>query len=255
MYSAVSKSHPLALDIERFYGQRKLLAQRVPIVQSFPPPNGSSIEVPSRGQAQILSRARAFSDPLSMPSGTGASTPFDSETEFDTELESQHTFASEGSGPTRLSDHDLRNRYFRRDTIVLFHFDVLRYVSFARDKDSRVIIPSFNRAQDFMLLLAIAYPLSTAVLPTHLLTSAGLHFGHALTWTVFHTLCLGLVLRAQSTRKFLVRHFLKHYHYPVGDVSRGAIREAFSSWKGVYNLSMCMSYGTCALFVAVLMVS
>ena len=191
-----------------------------------------------------------------MPSGTGASTPFDSETEFDTELESQHTCGSEGSGPTRLSDHDLRNRYFRRDTIVLSHFDIFRCVSFARDKGSRVIIPSsFNRAQDLMLLLGMAYPLLGAVLPTHLLTSAGLHFGHALAWTIFHTLFLGLVLDAQSTRKFLVRHFLKHYHYPAGDVSRGAIREAFSSWKAVYNLSMCMSYGPCAPSATVLTLS
>jgi phosphatidylethanolamine N-methyltransferase len=132
------------LDIEHFYGQRKLLAQRVPIVQSSPLPNGHATVLSSLGQAQILSRSRAFSDPLTMPSGTGASTPFDSETEFDTELESQHTCGSEGLEPTRLSDHDLRNRYFRRDTIVLSHFDVFRCVSFARahDKDSRVIIPS-----------------------------------------------------------------------------------------------------------------
>ena len=191
-----------------------------------------------------------------MPSSTGASTPFDSETEFDTELESQHTCVSEESGPTRLSDHDLRNRYFRRDTIVLSHFDVFRCVFFVRDENSRVILPSpFHRAQDFMLLLAMAYPLLTTVLPTHILTSAGLHFGHALSWTIFHTLCLGLVLRAQSTRKFLVRHFLKYYHYPAGDVSRGATREAFSSWKAVYNLSMCMSFGPCTLFVIVLTVS
>ncbi len=102
-----------------------------------------------------------------------------------------------------------------------------------------------------MLLLAMAYALLTAVLPTHLLTSAGLHFGHALAWTVFHTLCLGLVLHAQSTRKFLVRHFLKHYHYPARDLRRGAVREAFASWKVVYNLSMCMSYGSWSLSVTV----
>ena len=102
-----------------------------------------------------------------------------------------------------------------------------------------------------MLLLAMGYALLTSVLPTRLLTSAGLHFGHALAWTVFHTLCLGLVLHAQSTRKFLVRHFLQHYHYPARDLRRGAVREAFASWKVVYNLSMCMSYGPCALFATV----
>ena len=79
--------------------------------------------------------------------------------------------------------------------------------------------PSFDRSQDFMLLLAMGYALLTSVLPTRLLTSAGLHFGHALAWTVFHTLCLGLVLHAQSTRKFLVRHFLQHYHYLARDLT------------------------------------
>lgn len=98
-----------------------------------------------------------------------------------------------------------------------------------------------------MLLLAMAYPFLATLLPTHLLTSAGLHFGHALAWTLFHTLCLGLVLKAQSTHKFLVRHFLKHYHYPARNSTRGAVREAFASWKAVYNLSMCMSYGLWSL--------
>jgi phosphatidylethanolamine N-methyltransferase len=116
-----------------------------------------------------------------------------------------------------------------------------------------LIVDSFliDRAQDFMLLLAIAYPLLATILPTHLLTSAGLHFGHAFAWTIFHTLCLGLVLQAQSTRKFLVLHFLKHYHYPTRNLTRGAVREAFASWKTVYNLSMCMSYGPCALFAVI----
>ena len=94
-----------------------------------------------------------------------------------------------------------------------------------------------------MLLLAMAYPFLTVVLPTPWLASAGLHFAHALAWMLFHTLGLGLVLKAQSSRKFLVRHFLKYYHYPARDGSRGAVREAFASWKAVYNLSMCMSYG------------
>jgi len=99
------------------------------------------------------------------------------------------------------------------------------------------------RAQDLMLFLAMAYPFLTVILPSSWLTSAGLHFAHALAWMLFHTLGLGVVLKAQSSRKFLVGHFLKHYHYPARDGSRGALREAFASWKAVYNLSMCMSYG------------
>ncbi|KAH9993405.1 phospholipid methyltransferase-domain-containing protein [Russula vinacea] len=206
--------------IERFYGQPKLLAQRVPIPQPPPLANDSADVIPRidsslERQEGTLSRARAFSDPSSTSSVTEGSTPCDSETETDAELEQQTS-----------SHHDLRNRYFRRDTIVLSHLDVFR-------------------AHDFMLLLAMAYALLTSVLPTHLLTSAGVHFGHALAWTIFHTLCLGLVLQAQSARKFLVRHFLKHYHYPARNLMRGAVREAFASWKVVYNLSMCMSYVSC----------
>lgn len=127
---------PLALDIERFYGQRKLLAQRVPILQPSPLANGSVNAVPLQGQARILARARAFSDPPSTPSATGASTPFDSETETDTELECY----SEGTGVPRLSHHDLRNQYFRRDTIVLFNFDIFRFAFLTRVRDSMVIM-------------------------------------------------------------------------------------------------------------------
>lgn len=129
---------PLALDIERFYGQRKLLAQRVPILQPSPLANGSVNVEPSLGQA----RARAFSDPPSTPSTTGALTPFDSETETDTELDSQQTYYSEGTGVTRLSHHDLRNRYFRRDTIALFNFDIFRFAFLTCARDSMIIIHS-----------------------------------------------------------------------------------------------------------------
>ena len=70
-----------------------------------------------------------------------------------------------------------------------------------------------------------------------------LHFTHALLWCLFHSFGLGLVLQAQSERKFLVRHFLKHYHYPRNDNGKGAVIEAFSNWKSIYNTSMCMTYG------------
>jgi|SRR5712672_1568279 len=129
----------LALDIERFYGQRKLLAQRVPIPQLRPQANGSANivpQVPSPLGGQILSRARAFSDPPSTPSATGGSTPYDSETDTDNEQESQHTCVSEGSGVSKLSHHDLRNRYFRRDTIALYHLDIFRCASLTRSRCS-----------------------------------------------------------------------------------------------------------------------
>jgi phosphatidylethanolamine N-methyltransferase len=123
-----SSADPPELDIERFYGQPKLLAQRVPIPQPPSLNNDSANVVPEippslQGQGEILARARGYSDPLSTSSAEG-STPCDSETETDAELDSQQVCISEGS--TKLSHHDLRNRYFRRDTIVLFHLDIFR---------------------------------------------------------------------------------------------------------------------------------
>ncbi|KAI0262700.1 phospholipid methyltransferase-domain-containing protein [Gloeopeniophorella convolvens] len=233
--------------IERFYGQRKPLAERVPIRRPAQLSNGSSSALPSAPstppplEIPPSSRARAFSDPPSTPSATEGSTASDTETETETEFDSpQHarddtTPKMPSASPPALekkrsrspmSHHDLRNRYFRRDTIFLLNLDVCR-------------------APDLMLLLAMAYPLLGALLPARVLAGAALHFAHALGWTLFHTLGLGLVLQAQSARKFLVRHFLKHYHYPARDGSREAVREAFANWKAVYNLSMCMSYISC----------
>lgn len=95
-----------------------------------------------------------------------------------------------------------------------------------------------------MLLLTITYSLAFALLPrVSDQTALTLHYAHALTWFLFHSFGLGLILRAQSKTKFIVRHFMKNYHYPSNDGGRGAIVEAFTNWKSIYNLSMCMSYG------------
>lgn len=101
-----------------------------------------------------------------------------------------------------------------------------------------------TRASDFKLVLIILYPLATSLMPP--LSHRGtlvMHFVHALAWCLFHSFGLGLLLRAQSEKRFLVRHYLKHYHYPQNDHGKGAIYEAFANWKSIYNLSMCMTYG------------
>lgn len=95
-----------------------------------------------------------------------------------------------------------------------------------------------------MLVLIIFYGLAFTLLPT--LSPAGtlvLHFSHALAWCIIHYFGLGLLLRAQSKNKFLVRHYLKNYHYSKDDGGQGAVVEAFANWKTIYNLSMCMTYG------------
>lgn len=103
--------------------------------------------------------------------------------------------------------------------------------------------PDDYRATDAMLVLIIFYGLVTTFIPKLSAKSTLiLHFLHALAWCLAHYFGLGLLLRAQSESKFLVRHYLKNYPYDHLQ-KQNAILEAFSNWKAIYNLSMCMTYG------------
>ena len=102
-------------------------------------------------------------------------------------------------------------------------------------------------------MLLISYVLVFTLLPRELSNKAVLafHFIHALAWCLFHSFGLGVLLQGQSKNKMLVRHFLKHYPYPQrpgfgksSSLAKAAATEAFENWKRLYNLSLCMSYGT-----------
>lgn len=104
------------------------------------------------------------------------------------------------------------------------------------------------RAPDFAIVTLLLYALSTLVPPLPSRVALSAHFLHALSWRVFHSFGLGLLLRAQSKSKWLVRHYLKHYHYPgdsveEDDVATRATEEAFGNWQVMYNMSLVMTYG------------
>ena len=119
------------LDIERKYGQRKLLAERVPVHKR----NMSSASIAS--STHILSYLDS-TDVLSTPSATEGETMTETETDIETEMEYdgisskcttvQHT--EKRSRSPVISHHDLLNRYFRQDTIFVHNFDVFRLVFF-----------------------------------------------------------------------------------------------------------------------------
>ena len=95
------------------------------------------------------------------------------------------------------------------------------------------------------------YALSTLVPPLPHRLGLTMHFLHALSWRLFHSFGLGLLLRAQSKSKWYVRHYLKHYHYPSDEVEsrqkegvvKRATEEAFGNWQVGYNISLVMTYG------------
>ncbi|KIY68946.1 phosphatidylethanolamine N-methyltransferase [Cylindrobasidium torrendii FP15055 ss-10] len=200
--------------IERTYGEKKAIAKRTPL-------------------ASVVAEAAA-EPPEDTPAPTDGDTATET-SELETDVEdavpqkrSQHkatlSTSSTGSLPTAIpkpktiSHHDLFARYFRRDMLIFKNFD-------------------FFRASDTLLLLSVLYSISLALF----VPSPTFHFIHAISWCLFHTVGLGLVLSAQSESKFLVRHFMKHYHYPA-HMEKGAILEAFTSWKVLYNGSQCMTY-------------
>ncbi|KAJ3491905.1 hypothetical protein NLI96_g367 [Meripilus lineatus] len=225
--------------IERTYGQRKLLAQRTPL---FPTSTsrkpGESSGKSSHSHSRHVSTASAATD-ASTPAATEGETSTESEldTETETELEYENirrrrpdsmssvstptigSTASKRARSPQLSQHDLLHRYFRKDTILFHNVDLLR-------------------ATDFQLVLIVFYVLLASFLPTlSAKATLALYFCHALLWCLFHSFGLGLLLKAQSEKKFLVRHFLTHYHYPRNDNGKGALTEAFSNWKSIYNMT------------------
>ena len=269
----------LNLDIERIYGgAKKPLVSRVPL--SF----GDRSEVTSSAASVVGANTSIPEEPelatpgvteggshFALPEENGVD--FAGETETEPELPelpqipnsnatvrtrsdstfSATSFSTSPSDPSSMtkskprsfakraksvSMHDLTHRFFRKPVIVLDRIDIFR-------------------STDFALITLLVYSVSTLVpaLPTGLALTA--HFLHALAWRVFHSYGLGLLLRAQSKSKWLVRHYLKHYHYPgeVGDaddkdresVVKRATEEAFGNWQVGYNISLVMTYGELTL--------
>ncbi|KAG1732651.1 phospholipid methyltransferase-domain-containing protein [Suillus paluster] len=214
--------------IERMYGKRKPIALRKPLfVSEGKKTRAQKVNDPFPLPSSVEDNA----DQLSTPTATEGESATD--TELETECEGEITPKDKKREPgirnpiileSTISQHDLHHKYFRRDVVVLHNIDLLR-------------------SSDAMLVLLLVYVILGSSLPTlsyH--ATLTLHFAHACAWCIFHSFGLGLLLRAQSKSKFLVRHFLKHYHYPSGDHGDGAVQEAFTNWKSLYNISLCMSY-------------
>lgn len=117
--------------------------------------------------------------------------------------------------------HDLHHRIFRKDTVVFRNMDLMR-------------------ANDFLLVVGAAYALFPLLLPAMGRgPKLALLFVNALAWRTFHSFGLGMALSRQSDSKWIVRHFLKHYHFSQ---PQDAVFEAFSHWKVIYNTSLVMTY-------------
>lgn len=118
--------------------------------------------------------------------------------------------------------HDLHHLLFRKDTVVFKNLDLLR-------------------GNDFLLVVAVFYAFIPLILPSSLgpKSTLTLLYANALGWRLIHSLGLGYILSKQSSSKWMVRHFIKHYNY---EHSSEAVLEAFANWKVIYNTSLVMTY-------------
>lgn len=239
--------------IERTYGQKKPIAVRTPLTHGrtvsqsskFVPDDAASASSPSSVQpgarssppSPVRNRQRAHRSSLSVSSSVDGSTPAatDAETVTETDYDAEDELAtapSERSLTPRTQTkkesaavtlHDLNTKYFRKDMLGLFNIDLLR-------------------ASDLQIVLLVGYSIVFALLGTlSPSTMLAIHFVHALVWRFIHSFGLGLLLKAQSDSKYMVRHFMKHYYYPP-TATTGAVEEAFANWKAIYNMSSCMIY-------------
>ncbi|TKA54854.1 hypothetical protein B0A53_02663 [Rhodotorula sp. CCFEE 5036] len=242
--------------IERTYGQRKPIAARTPLPRTLSQ---------TLSDSPVSSRSRADST-VEQPSASGLSTPNLIETHDDsmTEAEAEEAvtedeaddrdavsrpaataapqrkpsltpsmFSTRTTGAARarraseveeeqmMTRHDLDNKYFHKDLLIFRNWDAFR-------------------ARDLAFALVLIYAIVPTFLPALSKTATILLlFVHALGWRAFHSFALGLALKKQSERRWIVRHFIKHYHY---ERDGNAVRDAFDNWKAIYNLSLCMTY-------------
>lgn len=215
--------------IERTYGERVPLAQRVPLKSDLQEPSSQSEGVP-KGAAPLQD---------STPSQTDAST--DTETDEPAELpqapprrrprrSTTSTFGAdraftqkETSLITQLTQHDLNSRYFQHEAVVFTNWDPLR-------------------SRDVGFGLAVFYVVVASIMPYFSQQNRlALLLAHAAAWRLFHSFCLGLMLKKQSESKWMVRHFIKHYYYTQGATDE-PVKDAFKNWIGIYNLSLIMTY-------------
>ena len=140
--------------------------------------------------------------------------------------EQEHSTKATPPDAPRTNAHDLHHRLFHGDNVIFSHMDLFR-------------------SSDFLLVLCVAYAVAPVVLVhcSHT-TLLVISVAHALAWRLFHSFGLGLALRWQSEQRWVVHHFLKHYHFEDGDA---AVKEAFTNWKAIYNTSLIMTYTSFAL--------
>ncbi|OAV93214.1 hypothetical protein PTTG_05591 [Puccinia triticina 1-1 BBBD Race 1] len=156
----------------------------------------------------------------------------------------------------------LEHRLFRRkEMIMIDNFDKFRSIDFVT-----ILVIAYN-----FLILFIKEDDSRG--SKKIYNNKGLLISslNAIAWRIWFSFGLGFRLKQQSQNKMMVKHFLTKYYYPIGkfrhsaqkhedeihnaddhndlidDLKFEVIEECFQNWKGIYNLSLIMTYVSFAI--------
>jgi hypothetical protein len=174
-------------------------------------PNVSADIQRTYGQTKLIGRNPPESPPTGMP--------------HEPAMDAKPAALSEGRGnESSASDsHDLHNRYFSSNPILLSNIDPFR-------------------ARDLFFCVTLLYAVFFSLLGFNdRFSRPAIHLWHAVIWRLLHSVGLGIVLHRQSRDRWFVRHYFKHYFFKR-DPAVAVVQEAFSNWTAIYNFSLTMTY-------------
>ncbi|KAA1081597.1 phosphatidylethanolamine N-methyltransferase [Puccinia graminis f. sp. tritici] len=186
------------------------------------------------------------------------------DTQHDTSsVHGSNTFHDPPQNPVDPAEirEELEHRLFRRKEMILIdNFDKFRSIDFVT-----VLVIGYN----FLILFIKEED------PSHIkkiYNNKGLLISslNAIAWRLWFSFGLGFRLKQQSQNKMMVKHFLTNYYYPIGkfrhsqqknedeindddqndlidELKFEVIEECFQNWKGIYNLSLIMTYVSFAI--------
>jgi hypothetical protein len=128
-----------------------------------------------------------------------------------------------GNESPASDSHDLHNRYFSSNPILLSNIDLFR-------------------ARDLFFCVTLLYAVIFSLLGFNdRFSRPAVHLWHAAIWRLLHSVGLGIVLHRQSRDRWFVRHYFKHYFFKRNPAV-AVVQEAFSNWTAIYNFSLTMTY-------------
>ncbi|PLW40083.1 hypothetical protein PCANC_16345 [Puccinia coronata f. sp. avenae] len=156
----------------------------------------------------------------------------------------------------------LEHKLFRRKEMILINnFDKFRSIDFVT-----ILVIGYN----FLILFINENDMDNK---KKMYQDKGLLISclNAMAWRIWFSFGLGFRLKQQSQNKMMVKYFLTNYYYPIGkyrhsppkheateinnhdqndlidELKFEVIEECFQNWRGIYNISLIMTYVSFAI--------